>query len=95
MDESASHKLHWLWEPTYLQKQLQWAYESCFEWIQWKIVKKIDKNLYFGLFGLIWTKKGPKIWLTGAIFTHAADSAHSMPVNQVLWPHIKICMREW
>ena len=65
-----------LWGP-YLQKYLQWAYNSSFKWIKWKLFKKIEENLFCPYLG----KKGPKNLAHTGHFSHPPESTNNMPVN--------------
>ena len=52
---------------THLQKSLQWACKSSFKWIKQKRFKKIEENLYIGLF---WPYLDPENLAHGGHFSH-------------------------
>ena len=61
-----------------------------------KPLPKIDENLYIDFIGNIWGHDGLEIWLTAAIFhTTKKQQKNNVPVNQVLWSHIKTFFGKW
>ena len=80
---------------THLQKNLQQTCKSSFKWIQQKLFKKIDENIYIDLF---WPYLGPKRaqkFSPHGPFLHTNGNTHNMHVNQVSWSHIKNFLRKW
>ena len=62
---------------THIQKWLKPAYKSSFVWIQWKLFKKIDENLYIDLFGPYLEPKRPaNLDHRGPFFTHTWKYLH-------------------
>ena len=75
----------------------QRAYQSIFMWIQWKLFKKMDENLYIYIdlfLPYLGNKTAWKFIPQGPFFTHTWKYPQCV-CKQVSWSHFKHFLRKW